>query len=106
MLKRFQDSGVFNFWLILRQVSGTIPVMKKGSRVRVDDTAVDWLVGGAGLVRSHSQHSFTLEGSGEVVEYSVKQTVSWEECGPGERAAASRLNQALNTDTLSILHLL
>ena len=94
---------VFDYLRAEVTVTGTIPRIPQGSKIKVDDYHQQFSKAGHGLISSKTEHLLTVEGSNEVITFTVDQTVSWDECSGSQglhltRASSStmRLSSARN----------
>ena len=86
----FQGSDVFNHLRAEVTITGTTPRVARGGKLKVEDHSQQFSRAGHGLISSRSEHSYLLEGTDELVPFTVEQTVRWEECSGSEDLLAQR----------------
>ena len=83
----FKGMDVFDYLKADVTISGTVPQIPTGAKIKVEDHSQDFSHSHLGFVSSQSSHSYEVEGQVKSkVPYTVAQTITWNGCqGEGSR---------------------
>ena len=71
---------VFDYLRADVTIQGTTPKIGRESKIKVEDYHQQFSKAGHGYITSKTEHLYTIEGTNNVVTFTVDQSVSWEEC--------------------------
>ena len=77
------------------KVSGTMPSIPRGSKIKVDDYYQQFSKAGPGYISSKTEHLFSVEGSRSIVTFSVDQTITWNECSGSQGLHLTRSSSSI-----------
>ena len=66
---------VFDHLIADVNIVGTIPTVPQGAKIRVEDYHQQFSRAGPGLISSKTEHLYSIEGTSDIVTFSVDQTV-------------------------------
>ena len=71
----FKGLDVFDHLIADVNFIGTIPTLPQGTKIRVEDYHQQFSRAGPGFISSKTEHLYSIEGTNEIVTFSVDQTV-------------------------------
>eukprot|EP00092_Neocalanus_flemingeri_P000676 GFUD01000718.1.p1 GENE.GFUD01000718.1~~GFUD01000718.1.p1 ORF type:complete len:1537 (-),score=283.11 GFUD01000718.1:154-4470(-) len=85
---QFNGMDVFDYLKADVTISGTVPMIPQGAKIKVEDNFQEFSRAGPGFISARSNNQFTVEGTDKVVPFTVEQSIRWNECS-GEMEHAS-----------------
>jgi len=77
---QFKGMDVFDYLKADVQITGSVPMIPKGAKVKVEDNFQEFSRAGPGFISARSDNQFTIEGTNKVVPFTVEQSIRWNEC--------------------------
>jgi len=79
----FKGMDVFDYLKADVKITGTVPMIPAGAKIKVDDNFQEFSRAGPGFISARSDNKFTVEGTDKVVPFTVEQSIHWNECSGG-----------------------
>ena len=85
---------VFDYMKADVSISGTVPTISHGAKIKVEDYHQQFSRAGHGFITSKTEHMFSVEGSDKLVTFTVDQSIRWDECSGSQGLHLTRSSSA------------
>jgi hypothetical protein len=94
----FKGMDVFDYLKADVTISGSVPSIPQGAKIKVEDQTQEFSHSQPGLISAEARHSYSVEGAaGPAVPYTVQQTIQWDACrGDGASLGTNQLAASRN----------